>query len=97
MHAALKKIMLTEARDKGSLLGGDIGEGPSTLLECLPVEKNLQMVFTMAPIKLDHEDILPLLKNIMRPCMTELNEKLKNGMALLLSICHFSKTFVPFK
>ena len=43
MHAALKKIMLTEARDKGSLLGGDIGEGPSTLLECLPVEKNLKM------------------------------------------------------
>ena len=35
--------MLTEARDKGSLLGGDIGEGPSTLLECLPVEKNLKM------------------------------------------------------
>ena len=97
MHTALNKKMSTETIDKGSSLGGDIGEVPTTLLECLPVEENLKMVFTLAPIKLDHEDILPLLKNIMRPCMTELNEKLKNGMALLLSICHFSKTFVPFK
>ena len=42
--------MSTETIDKGSSLGGDIGEVPTTLLECLLVQKNLKTVLNVAPM-----------------------------------------------
>ena len=88
--------MSTEAKDKGSPLGGDVGEGASSLLDCQPVEENLKAVLSVSLMKLDHEDILPALRTITRPCMVELNAELKkcNGlvalyMSLFKNLCSF--------
>ena len=88
--------MSTEAAEKGSTLGGEPGEKLYSPEEEI-VGKAMGEIFKKSPMKFEHEELPSLLKSIMSPCLTNLNEEMSKHHDLVLFHLSLYRNFCAFQ